>query len=186
MPNTEGGTALAKLLFGEVSPSGRLPFTVAKSAADYPSFDKNAERIDYGYYHGYTLFEREGRAPRFPFGHGLSYTRFAYRALKLRRTKGSIEVAVSVTNEGATAADDVVQIYTSFPGTAADRPKKLLKAFARVTLAPGETKTIRREVPLQDLMWRDPATHGWKLESGRHTFHAGGSSLTSLRATIDL
>ncbi len=182
----EGGTALAKLLFGDVSPSGKLPFTVAKSERDYPHFDKNADRIEYGYYHGYALFEREGRAPRFPFGHGLSYTRFAYRALKLRRTKGSIEVAVSVTNEGATAADDVVQIYTSFPGTAADRPKKLLKAFARVTLAPGETKTIRREVPLQDLMWRDPATHGWKLESGRHTFHAGGSSLTSLRATIDL
>jgi beta-glucosidase len=182
----EGGTALAKLLFGDISPSGKLPFTVAKSERDYPLFDKNADRIEYGYYHGYALFEREGRAPRFHFGHGLSYTRFAYRALKLRRTKGAIEVTVSVSNEGATAADDVVQIYTSFPGIAADRPKKLLKAFARVTLAPGETKTIRREVPLQDLMWRDPATHSWKLESGRHTFHAGGSSLTSLSATIDL
>jgi beta-glucosidase len=182
----EGGTALARLLFGDISPSGKLPFTVAKSERDYPHFDKNADRIEYGYYHGYALFEREGRAPRFAFGHGLSYTRFAYRALKLRRTKGAIEIAVSVTNEGASAADDVVQIYASFPGTAAERPKKVLKAFARMTLAPGETKTIRREVSLQDLMWRDAATHSWKLESGRHTFHAGGSSQTTLSAAIDL
>jgi beta-glucosidase len=182
----EGGTALAKLLFGDVSPSGKLPFTVAKSRADYPPFDKDAERIEYGYYHGYTLFEREGRAPRFPFGHGLSYTRFAYRALKLRRAKDAVEVTVSVTNEGATAADEIVQIYASFPGKAADRPKKLLKAFARVTLAPGETKTIRRDIRLADLMWRDPATHSWKLETGRHTFHAGGSSLPSLQVSIDL
>lgn len=182
----EGGTALAKLLFGDVSPSGKLPFTVAKSAADYPFFDKIAERIDYGYYHGYTLFEREGRAPRFPFGHGLSYTRFAYRALKLRRAGDNVEVTVSVRNDGKVAAAEIVQIYAGFPSKAADRPKKLLKSFARITLAPGETKTIRREIPLKDLSWRDPATHSWKLESGRHTFQVGGSSHTALSATIDL
>ncbi|MFM9861976.1 MAG: beta-glucosidase [Micropepsaceae bacterium] len=182
----EGGTALAKLLFGDVSPSGKLPFTVAKSAADYPYFDKEADRIDYGYYHGYTLFEREGREPRFRFGHGLSYSRFAYRALKLRRTNGTVEVTVSVTNEGDIAADEIVQIYASFPGTTVDRPKKLLKAFARVSFAPGEIRTIRREIPLADLRWRDPATHTWKLESGRHVFHAGGSSQTTLNAAIDL
>lgn len=182
----EGGTALVKLLFGEVAPSGKLPFTVAKSERHYPHFDKNADRIEYGYYHGYTLFEREGREPRFPFGHGLSYARFAYRALKLRRTKDAVEVTVSVTNEGARAADEVVQIYASFPGVAVDRPKKLLKSFARISLAPGETKTVRREVHLDDLRWRDPATHTWKLESGCHTFHAGSSSLTGLSAAIDL
>ncbi len=182
----EGGTALAKLVFGDISPSGKLPFTVAKSERDYPHFDKDADRIDYGYYHGYTLFEREGRAPRFPFGHGLSYTRFTYRALKLRRTKDAVEVTVSVRNEGKVAADEIVQIYASFPATAADRPKKLLKAFARLSLEPGETKTVRREVRLDALKWRDPATHTWKLESGRHTIHVGGSSQTALSATIDL
>jgi beta-glucosidase len=182
----EGGTALAKLLFGDVAPSGKLPFTVAKSATDYPHFDKDANRIDYGYYHGYTLFEREGRAPRFAFGHGLSYTTFTYRALRLRHKENVVEVTVSVTNNGARAADEIIQIYASFPGTTVDRPKKLLKAFARVSLKPGETKTIRREIPLDDLRWRDPATHTWKLESGKHTFHAGGSSQTTLSATIDL
>ena len=177
----EGGTALAKLLFGEVSPSGKLPFTVAKSAADYPHFDKNADRIEYGYYHGYTLFEREGRAPRFAFGHGLSYTKFTYRALKLRRAGDAVEVTVSVTNTGKRTADEIVQIYAGFPAKAADRPKKLLKSFARVHIAPGETKTIRREIPLKDLTWRDPATHTWKLETGPHTF-----SVAALQSTINL
>lgn len=177
----EGGTALARILFGEVSPSGKLPFTVAKSERDYPHFDKNADRIEYGYYHGYTMFEREGRAPRFPFGHGLSYAKFATRALKLLRTKDAIEVTVSVRNDGEMTADEVVHIYASFPAKAADRPKRLLKAFARVTLAPGETKTLRREIPLEDLMWRDPSTHTWKLESGRHTFSVAG-----LSASVDL
>jgi beta-glucosidase len=182
----EGGTALASLLFGDVSPSGKLPFTVAKSAGDYPFFDKNADRVEYGYYHGYTRFEREGRAPRFPFGHGLSYTTFAYRALKLRRAGDGIEVAVSVRNDGKVAADEIVQVYAGFPAKAADRPKKLLKSFARVALAPEETKTIRRTIPFEELMWRDPATHSWKLETGPHTIHVGGSSHTALSATIDL
>ena len=172
----EGGTALARLLFGEVSPSGRLPFTVARSANDYPFFDKNADSITYGYYHGYTLFEREGKAPRFAFGHGLGYARFSYRALKLRRTVDGVEVAVSVCNEGAMAADEVVLVFSSFPGRDADRPRRLLKSFERVSLAPGETKTIRRLVPLKDLMWRDPATHTWKLETGAHHFHVASLS----------
>jgi beta-glucosidase len=176
----EGGTALAKLLFGEVSPSGKLPFTVAKAPGDYPPFDKNADRIEYGTYHGYTLFEREGTVPRFPFGHGLSYARFDYRALKLRRTSDAVEVTVSVSNTGSVTAGEVVHVYASFPG-AVDRPKRLLKSFARVTLAPGETRTIRQEIRLDDLRWRDPATHTWKLESGCHAF-----SVAALTSTIDL
>lgn len=175
----EGGTALAKLLFGDVSPSGKLPFTVAKAEKDYPPFDKNADRIEYGYYHGYTLFEREGRAPRFPFGHGLSDTTFAYRALKLRRT--NVEVTLSVANTGKVSADEVVLFYASFPAKAVDRPNRLLKAFARVSLAPGETKAIRREILLKDLMWRDATTHTWKLETGSHKFSVG-----TLAAAVDL
>jgi beta-glucosidase len=87
-----------------------------------------------------------------------------------------VEVAVSVCNEGAMAADEVVLVFSSFPGRDADRPRRLLKSFERVSLAPGETKTIRRLVPLKDLMWRDPATHTWKLESGAHHFHVGSLS----------
>ncbi|MFO0474628.1 MAG: fibronectin type III-like domain-contianing protein, partial [Alphaproteobacteria bacterium] len=114
--------------------------------------------------------------PRFAFGHGLGYARFSYRALKLRRTVDGVEVAVSVCNEGAMAADEVVLVFSSFPGRDADRPRRLLKSFERVSLAPGETKTIRRLVPLKDLMWRDPATHTWKLETGAHHFHVASLS----------
>jgi beta-glucosidase len=80
----EGGTALARLLFGEVSPSGKLPFTVAKSAEDYPFFDKDADSIRYDMWHGYALLDRDGEEPRYAFGHGLSYAAFRYRALKAR------------------------------------------------------------------------------------------------------
>lgn len=182
----EGGTALARLLLGEISPSGRLPFTVARSASDYPFFDRDADRIEYGYWHGYTLFEQQGIKPRFAFGHGLSYARFDYRALKVRKAGDVVQVSVSVRNDGATKADDVVQVYAGFPGKNVPRARKLLKAFARVTLEPGETRTVRFTVPLKDLMYRDPATHGWKLESGLHTFHAGGSSVTTLEASLVL
>ncbi len=172
----EGGSALADLLFGVVAPSGKLPFTVARDANDYPLFDPEADRIDYGPWHGYALFERQGREPRFAFGHGLSYTRFAYRALKARRTGDRIDVAVSVANTGGVAAEEVVLFYAAPPGLVAERPKKLLKAFARVALAAGETKTVRRSIPLRDLQWWSPTRRDWLLETGTHRILAGPSS----------
>lgn len=113
----EGGTALANLLFGVVSPSGRLPFTVARSADDYPTFDRDADRIDYGHWHGYAKLEKDGIQPRYAFGHGLSYTRFERRALKVRRSDEAIEATIAVRNAGAVAADEVVQLYVGYPGT---------------------------------------------------------------------
>jgi beta-glucosidase len=164
----EGGTALAKLLFGDVSPSGRLPFTVARSADDYPFFDREADHIEYGYWHGYAKLEQEGIEPRYAFGHGLSYARFAYRALSARVAGDRIEAAVAVRNDGRIAADEVVQLYVGYPGTVQPRATKTLKAFARVSLAPGETKVVRLTVPLDTIRYLDPATRSWKLESGEH------------------
>jgi beta-glucosidase len=172
----EGGRALAKLLFGEVSPSGKLPFTMAASPADLPFFDKDAKSIEYGPYHGYTLAEKSGRSPAFAFGHGLSYARFAYRALKVRRAREAIEAQVSVSNLGAIAADEVVQLYVGFPGQAVERPKKLLRGFKRVRLKPGETGTVLFNVPFETLKWYDPSTRTWRLEAGAHVVYAGGSS----------
>ena len=172
----EGGTALAKLLFGEVSPSGKLPFTVARDADDYPFFDIDAKTIEYGPYHGYTLFEREGIAPRYAFGHGLGYASFDYRALKVERSGDAIRIEVSITNTGKRAAEEVAQFYVGFPGTAVERPAKLLKGFRRLALEPGETRAVVVDVPIDALRYRDPATHGWRLEPGIHTVHAGGSS----------
>jgi len=164
----EGGTALARLLFGEVSPSGRLPFTVARDAEHYPFFDRDADRIEYGYWHGYAKFEHEGIEPRYPFGHGLSYTQFAYRALTARQAGSAIETSVAVRNDGSFPADEVVQLYVGFPGTVTPRASKSLKAFARVKLNPGETKLVRFTVPMESLKYRDPATHSWLIERGEH------------------
>ncbi len=172
----EGGTALAKLLFGKVSPSGKLPFTVAKDPADYPYFDKDADAITYDYWHGYAKFDHERLTPRYAFGHGLSYTAFSYRALTARTTATSIEASVAVRNDGAVTADEIVQLYVGPPGHVAPRAAKSLKAFKRLTLAPGETRIVSLTVAIEDLKWRDPATHSWKLESGPYRVMAGGSS----------
>ncbi|MDO8434086.1 MAG: glycoside hydrolase family 3 C-terminal domain-containing protein [Candidatus Binatus sp.] len=172
----EGGRALAKLLFGEVSPSGKLPFTVPASASDLPFFDRDAESIEYGPYHGYTLLEKSGIRPAFAFGYGQSYARFGYRALKARRSRAGIVVSVSVINLGEVAADEIVQIYVGFPGRMVDRPKKLLRGFKRVSLIPGETATLRFEVPLDSLRWYDASAKSWRLEPGTHTIYAGSSS----------
>ena len=171
-----GGTALARLLFGDVTPSGRLPFTVARAAGDYPFFDRDADAIDYGYWHGYAKFEHDGVVPRYPFGHGLSYTRFHRRALTARLTRTTIEVSVAVRNDGDVAGDEIVQVYIGVPGTVSPRAARSLKAFARVRLMSGETRVVRLAVPLAELRYRDPATHAWKLETGKHQIIIGNSA----------
>ncbi|MEL6323895.1 MAG: glycoside hydrolase family 3 C-terminal domain-containing protein, partial [Pseudomonadota bacterium] len=175
----EGGTALARLLFGEVSPSGKLPFTVAQTEGDYPFFDKDADDIEYGPLHGYTLMARAQKTPQYAFGHGLSYARFSYRALKVRRGDQGLSVSVSVRNDGKVPADEIAQIYVGFPGTIVDRPEKLLRGFQRLSLAPGETKTTHFSVPDTDLMYWEAGSRSWRLEPGPHTVFAGGSSRAS-------
>ncbi len=172
----EGGTALARLLFGAVSPSGKLPFTVAREVADYPPFDRDAKVAEYGYWHGYAKFEREGLTPRYAFGHGLSYTAFEYRAVRAERLGDAISVSVAVHNAGAVASAEIVQCYFGYPGTVQPRAAKLLKAFARVHLGAGETRIVHMEIALDDLRYRDPATHTWRLEPGAHVVFVGGSS----------
>ena len=182
----EGGTALAKLLFGEISPSGKLPFTLARSNDDYPYFDKDADEIEYGYYHGYTLFDRNGVAPRYAFGHGLSYTDFCYSNLRVIRDGDDARLEVSVQNTGEMAADEVVQAYVGSPKVDAHRPEKLLKAFKRVRLEPGEQRNVVLTIPLASLRWRDPATHSWIRDTGRYMFSAGGASDALLSVEVDL
>lgn len=179
----EGGTALARLLFGEVSPSGRLPFTVARRAEDYPHFDRVADRIDYGYWHGYAKFEAEAIEPRYPFGRGVSYARFAYRALTARTRSDRIEASVAVRNDGAVTADEVVQLYIGYPGTVTPRAGKQLRAFQRVTLGPGETRVVRRSVRLDTLRYRDPILHGWRLEPGAYRVIVARSAADELIET---
>jgi beta-glucosidase len=172
----EGGHALADLLLGKVSPSGKLPFTVPADEAELPEFDKNAKQITYGPLHGYTLFDAQGLRPAFPFGFGLSYARFDYRALSARVSGDRIEAVVTVRNLGAVRAEEVVQLYVGFPGKAATRPVKLLRGFQRAPIEPGESRTVRFEVPLDQLRWWNPDIRDWVLEHGVHDILVGGSS----------
>jgi beta-glucosidase len=165
----EGGTALARLLFGQVSPAGRLPFTVASDAGDYPFFDRNATAITYDYWHGYAKLARDGRPARYPFGHGLSYSSFTTRALTARRHGDSIACSVAVTNTGTCAAEHVVLLWAQSPGGVQPFWHRKLVGFTRVSLEPGETRIAPLTVPLQALHWRDPATRQWRLEPG--TWH---------------
>ena len=182
----EGGHALAALLFGEESPSGKLPFTVPADEAHLPYFDKDADEIAYDLWHGYTMLERNAIEPAFAFGFGLSYATFGYRALKARVGNEVIQAQVSVTNTGAVEAEEVVQLYVGFPGVAVERPKKLLRGFQRVRLAPGQTKTVHFEVPFTELGWWNAARGCFVLESGAHRIFVGGSSRERDLLTADV
>ena len=172
----EGGTALARLLFGQVSPSGRLPFTVARDATHYPHFDRDTDRITYGYWHGYAKFEAENLKPRYPFGHGLSYSQFSYRALKARLQGGEIKVSVAVRNDGDRSAWHVVHCYSGFPGTVQPRAAKSLAAFARVFVEAGQTRIVHLTIAVATLAYRETNTHGWRTEPGAHRVIIAGSA----------
>lgn len=184
----EGGTALARLLFGDVSPSGRLPFTVARDAVDYPYFDRDADQINYGYWHGYAKFEAEALTPRYPFGHGLSYAIFRYRALAARRVGDEIKVSVAVRNDGLRSADHVVHCYVGFPGTISPRARKILAGFTRTSLAAGETRIVHMTIKLSELAYRDPTARSWRLEPGAHQIIVASSATgpDPLATTINL
>lgn len=180
-PGQEGGHAVAGLLFGDVNFSGKLPFTIASDPNDYPFFGNTAQSVTFEYLHGYRRFEANNTAPRFWFGYGLSYTTYQYGEPKVLcsnvTSNGRLNVEVMVTNTGAVAGDEIVQLYVGSPGTPDlmhAPPPKELKAFTRVTLAPGETKPVQLFVPARDL--RHWGANGWELASGQHTVFVGPSA----------
>ncbi|MFX1572757.1 MAG: beta-glucosidase [Promethearchaeota archaeon] len=172
----EGGNALAKIIFGDVNPGGKLPFTIPKDPNHLPFFDKNADEIEYGYYHGYTLFEKEGLEPAFAFGFGLSYTTFSYGNLQVEVKDEKVIATVDIKNTGKVAGDEVVQLYIGFEESQIDRPLKLLKGFSRVHLEPNETETVKIEVPIKNLAWYNPESKSWEIEYINYTLYMGGSS----------
>jgi len=172
----EGGTALAKILFGEVNPGGKLPFTIPKNPNDLPFFDKNADEIEYGYYHGYTLFDKKDLKSAFPFGFGLSYTSFKYSNLRTVVNDDKIRASVDIMNTGKVAGDEVVQLYIGFENSNIDRPVKLLRGFSRVHIKPNEVKNVNFEVPLKSITWYNPKSKSWEIEKINYTLYVGSSS----------
>jgi beta-glucosidase len=190
-PGMEGGHALADVLFGRVNPSGRLPCTFPARANDLPQFDREATAITYDLWHGYRKFDRDGAVAAFPFGFGLSYTNFRLANLSLAKTRpdktGTLEATVDVINTGSVAGDEVVQLYISAKGSKVERAPKELKAFARVSLAPGETKPVRLTVPIAELAYYDEVT-GWVIEAIEYEAIAGRCAADSdaLRAVFSV
>lgn len=179
-PGMEGGHAFASILTGKVNPSGKLPCVFAKRAEDLPYYDMNAKAITYDLWHGYRKLERDGAVPAFPFGFGLSYTTFKFANLKLAQAEltrqGALSVSVDVRNTGAQAGDTVVQCYVAVPESRVERAPKELKAFTRVSLQPGEVKTVTIEIPAKELAYYDPQ-QGWTVEPARYTLIVGQHAL---------
>jgi beta-glucosidase len=183
-PGMEGGHALADVLIGRVNPSGRLPCVFPARAEDLPAFDRNATKITYDLWHGYRKMERDGAAPAFPFGFGLSYARFDYAGLRLTKTELSpsdiLEATVDVTNASDRAGEEIVQLYVAAIGSKVERAPKELKAFARVALGPGETRAVRLAAAVAELAYYDEGAADWVVETiayaaivGRHSLDPG-------------
>ena len=192
----EGGKALASILFGDANPSGKLPVTLPKkfedspAAANYPGKDLEVKYAE-GIYVGYRYFDTKNVEPQFPFGYGLSYTKFEYSGLKVDRplAKGHIpiEVGLLVKNAGTRAGAEVVQLYVHDGHSKIDRPVHELKAFKRVELKPGETKSVKFSLDRDAFSYWNPATKGWQADAGTFEVQVGSSSRDiRLKAPIDL
>ena len=147
--------------------------------------------MDYDLRHGRTYMYATAE-PQYAFGHGLSYATFAYANAKTAprvKADGTIAVTLDVTNTGTRAGEDVVQLYARFPRSAVDRPRKQLRAFQRVAIPPGETRTVRLDVPVRDLAYWDVKRKGWTVEPGPVELLVGRSSRDAdltLRATVEV
>ncbi len=176
----EGGNALASVLYGDVNPSGKLPFSIARKESDYPYFTPYAEEITYGYYHGYTLFDKKNIEVAYPFGFGLSYTQYNYSELNVLTPElaedGTVKVQVTVSNTGDMAGEEVVQLYAGFANSSVDRPVKLLRDFTRVALQAGESTVVTLDVAAKDLAWYNPEAKQWQVEKMPYEVYVGASS----------
>jgi beta-glucosidase len=185
-PGQEGGTALAQLLFGDFSPSGKLPATFERRFEDsavYRSYAPQADKkIPYseGVFLGYRHFDRVKTKPLFPFGHGLSYTTFKYSGLTVTPAvmpdNGAASVAFDLTNTGKREGAEVAQLYLGDGHAPVPRPVKELKGFAKVSLKPGESKRVQIAIDRRALSYFDETAKQWKAEPGDFEVLVGSSA----------
>jgi beta-glucosidase len=171
-PGQAGGTAIAEVLFGDYNPGGRLPLTFYRSVDDLPPFeDYRMAGRTYRFFTGMPLY---------PFGHGLSYTTFAYTNLRASAdtlsTDGTITVRVDVTNTGKRAGDEVVQLYVQHLGSTVARPIKDLRGYARLRLDPGERRTVALPLAASSLAYWDSSGHRWVVEEEPLRIQVGASA----------
>jgi len=181
-PGIHGAQAIANLLTGSVSPSGKLAITFPASEADLPNpklFDtpKDAPIAHYaeGLNVGYKWYEAEHKTPLFPFGYGLSYSTFAYSALTTKMAGQSLHVTFTLQNTGNVAATEIAEVYASLPPSAGEPPQRLI-GWQRVALAPHQTQQVDLAIDPMLLSIFDVAQNKWTLPAGEYSIHAGGSS----------
>jgi len=214
-PGQEGGTAIAEVLFGKHNPEGKLPFSFDHSWEENPSYNfyypiKGADEVlhvtetdgkkndyviphvkyDDGLMVGYRYWTSTGKHPLYPFGYGLSYTTFKFANLQAPATAASgstISVGFDVTNTGSAEGAEVAQLYVSDPSAKAKRPERELKGFAKVRLAPGETKHVTLDLDARAFSYWDQGKHNWTIDPGKFVLRVGDSSEnTPLTADVTL
>jgi beta-glucosidase len=188
-PGSEGGHAIADLIYGDATPGGKLPVTWPRSSGQIPIY----------YAHNLTQQPETAKdftsrywemptSPLYPFGYGLSYTTFAYSNLRVSKAEAkvneSVEVSVDVENTGRKAGDEVAQLYVHQRSGSASRPVRELKGFERIALTPGEKKTVRFTLGKSELTYWSSAVKGWVQEPATFDVWAGGDSTATLTTTF--
>jgi beta-glucosidase len=177
------------VIFGLANPSGRLAETIPARLQDTPAyldFPGELSRVRYGegLFVGYRHYDAREMNVSYPFGHGLSYTAFDYANLEARADHRGIALSVEVTNTGDRAGREIVQAYTSLPGSEFARPRRELKGFAAVHLEPGETRTVEISIGRDDLAIWHPTLERWVLEGGDYRVEVGSSSRDLRQAAV--
>jgi beta-glucosidase len=173
-PGEQGGHALAEVLLGAVSPCGRLPFAIPSEASQLPPFEPRAPVVTYDLWHGYRRLQHQGQQAAYPFGFGLSYSRFETHHLAAELLGGEllegqgVRLTVSVCNAGTMRAAEVLQVYLEPPGLLMERPPRTLVAFQRLELEPSEQRRLSLEIPLRRLACFHEGRDGFVLEAGPH------------------
>jgi len=185
-PGTEGGNAIADLLWGDANPGGKLPVTWPRSVGQVPIFyAHNLTQIPEA---PNTRYWDGSSAPLYPFGYGLSYTKFTMSGLKISASSvkpgSSFTVSVEMQNIGSVTGDQVVQLYTHQRSGSASRPVRELKGFRRLTLKPGEKQTVSLTLDTNDLGFWSPQTHRWSIEPGMFDLWVGEDSTATEHATF--
>ena len=192
-PGAGGGPAIARVLFGDVDPGGRLPATFPRTEEHYPysgdpeAYPGVAEEVQYkeGVFVGYRWFDAQGHKPAFPFGFGLSYTRFRYGPLEVRRRgRGAAVASFTVRNVGRRRGVEVPQLYLGLPSPGEDieQPPRQLKGFRKLKLRPGQRARVRFRIGPRDLSYWDVDTDGWRIAPGCYRVMIGRSSRRIVRS----
>ena len=187
-PGTQGGAAVADLLFGDVAPGGKLPFSWPRTVGQIPMI--YSRTVSHDPAHQDRRYWDEASTPLFPFGHGLSYGRFEYRDLILDRSHiqpgQTVTASVTVTNTGEQAGDEVVQLYIHQRHGSASRPVRELKGFRRVTLAAGQSRTLTFPLGPGELRYWNAAARDWVIDTTTIDVFAGGDSTAALTASFTI